>query len=84
MLANPEIHERLLVSKNVCHGVMWDRDFHDRIKALPKRTPGMDLVLQGMELYLAAHDGKKLHDPLAMAVAIDPEVCTFKRNGAPG
>ena len=81
LLASQGISEKLLVSKNVCHGVAWDRAFHERIKALPKRTPGMDLVLEGMELYLREHPaGKLLHDPLAMAVAIQPVgVCEFRR-----
>lgn len=80
MLANRHIGEKLLVSKNVCHGVSWDRAFHDRVKALPKRTAGLDLVLRGMDRYLEEHPGgKKLHDPLAMVVAIEPGVCEFRR-----
>jgi pyrimidine-specific ribonucleoside hydrolase len=79
MLASSNIQEKLLVGKNVCHGVAWNQTFHERVKALPKRTAGMDLVLQGMELYLQKNpDGKKLHDPLAMAVAIDKSVCEFR------
>ncbi len=79
MLASPAIKEKILVGKNVCHGVAWDQAFHERVKALPKRTAGLDLVLRGMELYLEKHpEGKKLHDPLAMAVAIDPSVCEFR------
>ena len=80
MLASPHIGEKLLVGKNVCHGVAWDRAFHERVKALPKRTAGVDLVLKGMDRYLEEHpDGKKLHDPLAMAVAIEPGICEFRR-----
>lgn len=80
MLAHPKIGEKFLVSKNVCHGVTWDRAFHERIEALPKRTAGMDLCLEGMRRYLESHpDGKKLHDPLAMTVAIDRSVCGFRR-----
>jgi pyrimidine-specific ribonucleoside hydrolase len=74
-----DMPERVLVGKNVCHGVAWDRAFHERVKALPKRTPGMDLVVAGMELYLSQNpEGKKLHDPLAMTVAIDQGVCEFR------
>lgn len=69
-----------LVSKNVCHGVVWDQAFHDRVGALDNRTAGLDLVYEGMGLYLKKKsEGKKLHDPLAMAVAIDPSVCTFRK-----
>jgi inosine-uridine nucleoside N-ribohydrolase len=80
MLASPHIGEKLLVGKNVCHGVAWDRKFHERVRGLSKRTSGLDLVFHGMDRYLAEHDaGKLLHDPLAMAVAIEPDICEFKR-----
>lgn len=80
MLSNPHHDRRLLVSKNVCHGVAWDRDFHARVGALQDRTPGLELVYRGMALYLAKKpEGKKLHDLLALACAIDPTVCTFAR-----
>lgn len=78
MLATDKIGERLLVSKNVCHGVVYDTPMHTEIgKRL--RTPGMELVYQGMAKYLArTPEGKKFHDPLAAAVAIDPSVCVFR------
>jgi len=80
MLSEPRLHERVLVSKNVCHGVAWDRDFHERVKALPRRTAGLELVLGGMELYLQKNPlGKLLHDPLAACVAIDRSVCGLAR-----
>jgi inosine-uridine nucleoside N-ribohydrolase len=68
-----------LVSKNVCHGVCWDQDFHAKVAALPKRTAGVDLAFQGMSRYLKNKpEGKLIHDPLALAVAIDPTVCEFR------
>jgi pyrimidine-specific ribonucleoside hydrolase len=80
MLASEHIGQKLLVGKNVCHGLAWDPAFHERVKALPRSTAGLELVRQGMELYLKKNpEGKKLHDPLAMACAIDPEVCDFRR-----
>lgn len=79
MLASPHIGEKILVGKNVCHGIAWDQGFHERVKAVPNKTAGLELVLKGMELYLDNKpEGKKLHDPLAMAVAIDREVCEFR------
>ena len=79
MLASPKIGKKILVSKNVCHGVTWDRFFHQRVKSLSKITPGMALVLQGMDLYLSKNpEGKKLHDPLAMVVALEPDICEFR------
>lgn len=78
MLSEPRLEDRLLVSKNVCHGLAWDRAFHDRVLSLPRRTPGLDLVVRGMELYLQKEPrGKLLHDPLAAAVVIDESVCGF-------
>lgn len=69
----------LLVSKNVCHGVYWDQDFHKRVATLPKRTAGVDLAYEGMTHYLKKKpEGKMIHDPLALAVAIDPTVCEFR------
>lgn len=80
MLDSAAIGERLLVSKNVCHGVVWDAQFHAAVSALAKRTAGLDLVLEGMALYLKKNpDGKALHDPLALAAALDERVCTFAR-----
>lgn len=76
ILADPRIEERVLISKNVCHGVAWDRDFHDRVRALKRRTDGLELCLQGMDVYLRKNpQGKLLHDPLAMAHALNPLVC---------
>lgn len=76
ILTDDRIQERVLVSKNVCHGVAWDRDFHDRVRGLKKRTDGLELCLQGMDVYLRQKpEGKLLHDPLAMAQAINPLVC---------
>lgn len=80
MLASTHIGEKHLVGKNVCHGVRWDQEWHERVKAVTKRTAGLDIVIKGMELYLAkTPEGKMLHDPLAMAVAIEPTICEFAR-----
>lgn len=69
----------LLVSKNVCHGVCWDEAFHSRVAALPKVTAGVRLAYEGMAHYLKNKpEGKLIHDPLALAVAIDPSVCEFR------
>ncbi len=83
ILADPRVTERVLVSKNVCHGVAWDRDFHERVRHLVvtcKATDGLSLVYRGMEKYLQKRpEGKLLHDPLAMCVAIDRSVCSLAR-----
>lgn len=76
MLEDRRLQRRTLISKNVCHGVAWDRDFHNRVGALKRRTDGLELCFRGMDLYLQKKpEGKLLHDPLAMAHAIDRRVC---------
>ena len=79
LLANPNIGERLLISKNVCHGMIYDADFHERMQVLGGRHQAWDMLLLGMTLYLDKHsEGKKFHDPLAAAAAAQPDICTFK------
>jgi inosine-uridine nucleoside N-ribohydrolase len=80
IFVDSRIRDRVLVSKNVCHGLAWDREFHDRVGSLAHRTPGLELVYDGMSKYLNKRpEGKLLHDPLAMAVALDRSVCTLRR-----
>lgn len=78
MLASPRVRERLLVSKNVCHGLVYDAAMHAETAAR-RLTPGMALVRQGMEVYLRRRPGgKAFHDPLAATVALDESVCGFR------
>ncbi|WP_344659053.1 nucleoside hydrolase [Catenulispora subtropica] len=78
LLESPYVGERVLVSKNVCHGVVYDGAMHAALSAR-RLTPGMALVREGMGVYLAKrHAGKAFHDPLAAAVALDESVCTFR------
>mgnify|MGYP001618770686 FL=1 len=65
--------ERLLVSKNVCHGVKMGADLLARTRAAAESTKRRSLEL------VAQHcpDGKALHDPLAMTCAIDQAVGTW-------
>jgi pyrimidine-specific ribonucleoside hydrolase len=78
LLDSAHVRERILVSKNVCHGVVYDSAMHAAVSARPL-TPGMALVREGMECYLAErHEGKAFHDPLAAAVALDPSVCGLR------
>lgn len=72
------IGKKYFVSKNVCHGVTYDRVMHERIKPLVSNI-GTQTIVEAMEIYLKSHhDGKMLHDPLAAATAIDRNVCEFK------
>lgn len=78
VLSYPRFVSRRLVSKNVCHGVAWDRSMHDRMRSVKDPHPGLAMVLEAMDLYLERRpEGKLMHDPLAAAVAIDPSVAEF-------
>lgn len=79
LLQNPNIGERILVSKNVCHGMVYDRTFHQEMLKMKGIHPAWELLLRGMGIYLERHEGgKKFHDPLAAAVAALPDICTFR------
>jgi len=72
------IARRELVSKNVTHGVRYDRAFHERLAPYREHTPGLALIHQGMELYLRRRPaGKLLHDPTAACVAVDPSIADW-------
>lgn len=89
-LASHKIGSRTLVSKNVCHGTLYDEAFHKRyepyamheLEAEDGRVVnllGAKIIYQTMTTYLKDHPrGKMLHDPLAACVMLDPSVCTFE------
>lgn len=80
MLANDAIQRKLLVAKNVCHGVVYDRHWHERLAAFRFKSFGLNMIYLGMSLYLDKNSlGKMFHDPLAACVAIDESVCQFKQ-----
>lgn len=75
LLGSPNVGRRVLVSKNVCHGVVYDAELHAQVSSRPL-TPGLEMVRDGMELYLSRQPtGKMFHDPLAASVALDESVC---------
>lgn len=77
-LADGRIASCRFVSKNVCHGVVYDEALHARIAPLREKSRSLALIWQGMEAYLEqSRDGKKLHDPLAACCAIDPSIATW-------
>lgn len=64
-----------MVSKNVCHGVVFDQAMWDRLNDAPDKHPGIEMVLKGMASYLQRHPkGKKFHDPLAAMCALNPDI----------
>jgi len=88
-LASSCIGRRVLVSKNVCHRTVYDASWHTALEvaatnaaAANKQNPGrahtLALIYSVMDRYLRNKPGgKKLHDPLALAVALDESVCTL-------
>ena len=66
------------VSKNVCHGVLYDDAIHARLQeaclgpATPMRVVH-EMMTRSMRHYLP-QGGKAMHDPLAACCAIDPSV----------
>jgi hypothetical protein len=76
LLASDRIKHKHLVSKNVCHGFWFGPK---RVNRIPRAAhPGLDLLLQGMEIYFKKHpEGKALHDILAAVLAIRPELAIW-------
>lgn len=69
---------RRFVSKNVCHGVVYDAALHERVGALKERSRSLGLIWQGMDSYLRRRpEGKLLHDPLAACCSIDEAIGTW-------
>ncbi len=78
VLASTCFSDRRFVSKNVCHGVVYDRAMHTILEAIPRPHIGLTLILEGMGRYLRkSSEGKKLHDPLAACCAIDPSIAQW-------
>ncbi|WP_254614578.1 nucleoside hydrolase [Myxococcus sp. CA056] len=77
-LSSDRVGRRELVSKNVTHGLAYDGPFHERMRPYASTTPGLGLIFEAMERYLAQRpEGKLLHDPIAACAAIDPEIITW-------
>jgi len=51
-LRYPGIGSRRFVSKNVCHGVIYDHEMHARIEGLKDKSESLRLIWQGMDVYL--------------------------------
>lgn len=51
-IASPAITTKRFVSKNVCHGVLYDAAMHRRVGAFKDRSRSLDLIWRGMDEYL--------------------------------
>jgi len=58
-LTHDGINARYFVSKNVCHGVVYDRIMHARLRHLQGQSKAMDMILHGMDIYLAKRGGAR-------------------------
>ena len=83
--------ERILVSKNVCHGVIYTQKMHSMLRAIVygnnnnNISPALKLIYQGMNFWWTKPRnrktyGKKFHDPLAVCVAIyGSKICNLSQ-----
>lgn len=78
-----KIKERYFVSKNVCHGVAYNKQMNEQLEldlsSSDKKSLSLKLIHKGMSQYLRKKkEGKKLHDPLAACCAIDKSIGNWK------
>jgi len=52
LLSSGNIKKRFLVSKNVCHGMIYDKEMHERIKPYRNNNLGIKMIYHGMDEYL--------------------------------
>lgn len=77
-LSSPEIHSRYFVSKNVCHGVYYNKSLHALLEPYHQTNPALTVIYNTMTNYLRKKSqGKKFHDPLAACCAVDPSIATW-------
>lgn len=79
VLASNKIKRRVFVSKNVCHGVVYDQEMHKLMLPFKNNNIGLSMMIDGMDFYLKKNlTGKAFHDPLAACVAIYHDICRFE------
>lgn len=84
LLASPRVEQRLFVSKNVCHGVVWTPEMHAELKRRltgdgRSVRVGMTTMIDALDHFLAeTGTGKAMHDLVAAACALDESVCDFR------
>jgi len=86
-LRSKSIDRRVCISKNVCHQTLYAEGadgWHSAVlsairesKGRPIRRRALELIHKSMSSYLGRQSGKMIHDPLALAVALDESVCTL-------
>ncbi len=77
-LESTQIAKCFFVSKNVCHGVVYDEAINQEVAAVKDKSLSLQLIYKGMDFYLTKNkEGKKLHDPLAACCALNPDIATW-------
>jgi inosine-uridine nucleoside N-ribohydrolase len=72
------IKDRRFVSKNVCHGVTYDKTVHDIVRSIPASNRASELLREGMDLRFQSNpEGKVFHDPTAAVCHLHPEIATW-------
>jgi inosine-uridine nucleoside N-ribohydrolase len=75
---HPGIRLRRFISKNVCHGVIYERTLHVLVAERKDGNLGLQYLWQGMERYLQRRpEGKIIHDLVAACCAIDPGIASW-------
>jgi pyrimidine-specific ribonucleoside hydrolase len=78
MLNSPRVLARELVSKNVCHGMSYNKAMHNEV-AHASENPAFNTFVKLMNNYLAGRpEGKLFHDPLAAATIIRQDICAYE------
>lgn len=77
-IAYEGIGERRFVSKNVCHGVYYDKALHEQLAPYTDKSRSLKMIWKVMAGYLRKKpSGKKFHDPLAACCAIEPSIASW-------
>jgi inosine-uridine nucleoside N-ribohydrolase len=73
--------DKYFVSKNVCHGVYYNRELHNEVIERSKTSDdfyhlvSLCYIIDSMDIYFKKNaEGKKFHDPLAACCAIDLDI----------
>jgi len=72
------IKEKYFVSKNVCHGVVYNRQTHSQLQHIYQHSQSLTEIYRVMSIYLQKKQEKIFHDPLAACCAIDLSIGQWK------
>jgi pyrimidine-specific ribonucleoside hydrolase len=79
LLGTHRVQKRHCISKNVCHGMAYDREMHEQVAPHKDKNAALSLLYKGMDVYLKNKPrGKLFHDPLAAAAMINPDICEWR------